>query len=91
MAIHDRKIEYRVKPVTRYIVTRCELGEYANSVSQVGGEYDTAEVAYQVGYAVCRIEHEKLGWPMDDDRMQYPRDIAEIASPIDAATIPRKC
>lgn len=66
------KIEYRVRPVTRYIVTRFHEGEYCRGVSTIG-EYDNADVAYQVGYACCKAEHDRLGWPADDMRIQYPR------------------
>lgn len=66
------KIEYRVRPVTRYIVTRyCEMND-GGGVSTCG-EYDNEEVAYQVGYALAKTEHERQGWPADDPRIQYPR------------------
>lgn len=74
MAIHNRKIEYRIKPVTRYIVTRHESGDHSNGAEQIGNEYDTAEVAYQVGYAVCALEHQRLGWEIGDERIKYPQD-----------------
>lgn len=68
------KIEYRVRPVTRYVVTR-----YYESVDgraggvETKGEYENAQVAYEVGYALCKAEHERLGLPLDDARIQYPR------------------
>lgn len=74
MAIHNRKIEYRIKPVTRYIVTRYESGDHSNGAEQIGNEYDTADVAYQVGYAVCALEHQRLGWEIGDERIRYPED-----------------
>jgi hypothetical protein len=76
MAIHNRQIEYRIKPVTRYIVTRYESGDHSNGSEQIGNEYDTADVAYQVGYAVCAIEHQRLGWDIGDERIKYPEDPA---------------
>lgn len=68
-------IEYRVRPITRYIVTRYH--QYGEGVGSCGGtsergEYDNAEVAYQVAYALCRAEHERLGYPPCDERIQYP-------------------
>jgi hypothetical protein len=74
MAIHNRQIEYRIKPVTRYIVTRYESGDHSNGAEQIGNEYDTADVAYQVGYAVCAVEHQRLGWDIGDERIKYPSD-----------------
>lgn len=74
------KIEYRVKPVTRFIVTRWEdpLSDKPEPhnvacARQIGNEYANADMAYEVGYALCRAEHERLGWPIADERIQYPR------------------
>lgn len=69
-------VEYRVRPVTRYIVTRYERTESAGvsgGCVQQRGEYDNAETAYEVGYALCKAEHERLGWPPADERIQYPK------------------
>lgn len=65
------KIEYRVRPVTRFIVTRFEQNSNGGSCSQIG-EYDNEVVAYQVGYAVCKAEHQRLEWPLNDQRIVYP-------------------
>lgn len=65
------KIEYRVRPVTRYIVTRFEESERGGSSGQLG-EYDNNQVAFEVGYALCCAEHERLGWPPGDERIKYP-------------------
>ena len=62
-------IEYKVRPVTRYVVTRFESG--AGSAQQ--GEFDNADSAHAVAYALCRAEHERLGWPVGDERIQYPQ------------------
>lgn len=70
------KIEYRVRMVPRYIVTRYEETERTGGVS-TKGEYDNPEVAYEVGYALCKAEHQSLGWPPADDRIQYPRRYEE--------------
>jgi hypothetical protein len=67
------KIEYRVRPVTRFVVTR-----YHDTATSAGGvetlgEYDNHEVAYQVGYALCKAEHDRLGYPPGDMRIMYPQ------------------
>jgi hypothetical protein len=71
-------IEYRVRPVTRYTVTRYERvavgDEKAQNSAICGrGEYDNAEVAYEIAYALARADHERKGYPIDDPRIQYPR------------------
>jgi hypothetical protein len=74
------KIEYRVRPVTRFIVTRygatCKNGVEGNGVITLG-EYDNAEVAHEVGYALCKSEHDRLGWPLGDERITYPQRFTE--------------
>lgn len=78
-------IEYRVRPVTRYIVTRFEgrVGPNgaAGNASRMLGEYDNAETAYEVGYALCSAEHRALGWPPGDERIQYPRPVGHEDGP----------
>lgn len=70
------KIEYRVRMVPRYIVTRyAETGQTGDSSTK--GEYDNPDIAYEVGYALCKAEHQALGWPVDDERVQYPRPYDE--------------
>lgn len=68
------KIEYRVRPVTRYVVTRFhEDAEGKTGGSSVKGEYDNADMAYEVGYALCKEEHERLNLPPADERIRYPQ------------------
>ena len=71
------KIEYRVRPVGRYIVTRYEREVHEDGTCSGGcsslGEFDNAETAYQVGYALAKAEHERLGWPIADERIIYPQ------------------
>jgi hypothetical protein len=76
----ETKIEYRVRPVTRYVVTRYEQ-EYdptgrceSSGRSTQHGEFDNAETAYAVGYALCKAEHDRLGYPPGDERISYPKD-----------------
>jgi hypothetical protein len=64
-------IEYRVRPVTRYVVTRYEA-DGAAAGSGPMGEYANEETAYAVAYALCKADHERLGWPPGDERIQYP-------------------
>lgn len=66
------KIEYRVRMVPRYVVTRYGQSALCAGGSETRGEYDNAEVAFEVAYALCKAEHERLGWPPGDERIQYP-------------------
>lgn len=76
------QIEYRVKPVTRYIVTRHFAPDHgAAETRQLGGEYASAELAYAVGYALARQEAENCGYATGDDRMQYPRRLDDFSTP----------
>ena len=68
------KVEYRVKEIKRYIVTRYEESEDSKSGSvSCRGEFDNYETAHSVGYAMAKLEHEKLGYPLDDERIIYPQ------------------
>ena len=64
-------VENRVREVKRYVVTRFEQSGREGS-SSVHGEFDNFDVAYQVGYALCKAEHDRLGYPPCDERIQYP-------------------
>lgn len=65
-------IEYKVRPVTRYVVTKFERNGDMQGSSQCG-TFDTYDTAYAVGYALAKADHEKMGWPVDDMRIQYPQ------------------
>ena len=65
-------IEYRVRPVTRYVVTRYVKDGPGSGSVQTLGEYDNQMVAYEVGYALCKAEHDRLGWVPGDSRITYP-------------------
>jgi len=72
------KIEYRVRPVTRYVVTRLHRSDDGRQGGvETKGEYDNESIAFEVGYALCRQEHNFLGFPLDDERIVYP----QMASP----------
>lgn len=63
------KVEYKVRPVTRFVVTRFEDG----AGSSIKGEFDSADVAYEVGYALAKEEHERLGLPIGSMDIIYPQ------------------
>jgi hypothetical protein len=67
-------IEYRVRPVTRYVVTKYESDGIPQGCTSIRtlGEYDNQMVAQEVGYALCKAEHERLGWAPGDTRIKYP-------------------
>ena len=74
--LENHVIQYKVRPVTRFIVTRFEGFDHPDGRGCAGsdtkGEFDNFDTAYQVGYALCRDEHQRLGWPLDDERIKYP-------------------
>lgn len=75
-----KTIEYRVRPVTRYIVTRytCERLENGNENGgscETKGEFDSQETAYHVGYALAKEEVERLGLPPGDMGVIFPEPI----------------
>lgn len=83
-----KKVEYRVRPITRWIVTRFyEDGGDGQSPVAAGssqhGTFDNGETAYHVAYALCRAEHERAGTPPGDMNFIYP-DIPDgvIVQPI---------
>lgn len=69
-------IEYRVKRVERFIVTRYESHETSGALNTGGvstlGEYPSGDTAYAVAYALCRQEHEKSGEPIGSMNFVYP-------------------
>lgn len=66
-----KKIEYRVRPTERYVVTRYEESDKEGS-SVERGTFASREVAHEVAYALAKVEHERLGWAPGDERIQYP-------------------
>ena len=77
-------IQYRVTPVTRYIVSKfskslspCRTGELVEGQgSEHRGEFPNEETAYSVAYALAKADHDRLGWPIDDERIQYPKYVS---------------
>lgn len=74
-------IEYRVKRVERFIVTRYEesASQMTGSARQIGKEFDNFETAYEVGYALARGEQERLGILPGDDGVIFPSSSLEDA------------
>lgn len=73
-----KNVEFRVKEIKRYIVTQHSTtvnsrGEETTDENRMIGEYGNYEVAYSVGYALAKAEHERLGYAPDDPRIQYPK------------------
>ena len=71
------KIEYRVRPVQRYVVTRYHeqadnTGQVCGAGCETRGEFTNEEQANSVAYALCKLEHIQQGWPPGDERILYP-------------------
>lgn len=82
----EMKVEYKVRPVTRYIVT-CYREDCKSGSSETKGEFSNGDVAYQVAYALAKNEHNSLGYPPGDERIQYPKPLhAEPEQTIHLAT-----
>lgn len=78
----SEEVEYRVRPVTRYVVTRFHRQSSGNQASggcEAMGEFDNSETAYAVGYALAKQEHARLGYPPGDMRIKYPEPIEHKA------------
>jgi hypothetical protein len=71
-------VQYRVSPLVRFQVTRYHETEGGRTGgNEQKGIYDNADVAYEVAYALCKEEHARLGFPADDERIQYPRPLID--------------
>jgi hypothetical protein len=68
----SKLVEYRVRPVTRFIVTRYEEDGRGAGSAPIG-EYANEDTAYAVGYAMCKQEHDKSGEPVDSMSFIYPK------------------
>lgn len=72
------KLEYRVKPVVRYIITR--FAEEDSGMCAVGerGEFENPDQAWETAYALCKLEHEQYtDFDPGDERIIYPRHPGE--------------
>lgn len=88
--LNGKNVEYRVRKVERFIVTKYEFEGIKGCIrgpgSQMVGEYGSYETAYAVAYALCRSAHEQLGYPPYDERVQYPRpDLDEVGASMENA------
>lgn len=77
-ALIGKNVEFRVREIKRYIVTKYERDVQNHptrvaAASSVNGEYENFDTAYAVAYALAKTEHERLGYPIDDMRIQYPK------------------
>ena len=74
-------IEYRVKRVERFIVTRHEKHHPNGPVGcrQIGREFDNFETAYEVGTALARSDQEQLGIQPGGDGVIFPSQSLEDA------------
>ncbi len=69
------KVEYQVKELTRYTVTRwySEAGPTGDGGGCIGyGEFDNANQAYEVATSMASNECLVNGWAIDDERMKFP-------------------
>ncbi len=65
-------VEYKVRSITRYAVTRyCRDADGKGCSSEVG-QYPTFEMAYEVGCALAKGEQERLGLPPGDMGVIFP-------------------
>lgn len=76
------KVEYRVRPVTRYIITRYYATENTGGVEQ-RGEFDNYRTAHDVAYALCKLDHDLAGTSRGDPGFQYPSFSEDESSRID--------
>lgn len=72
-------IEYRVKRVERFIVTRHEDTGSTGSTRQIGKEFDGFDTAFEVGYALAKADQERLGLAEDDMGVIFPSRSLEDA------------
>jgi hypothetical protein len=71
-------VEYRVRPVTRYMVTRWFSEGVAGGV-EPRGVFENAETAHAVAYALCKAEHDAAGTAPDDPNFVYPKPVEPAA------------
>lgn len=71
------KIEYKVRPVTRFVVTKYSEGIPVDGCAQseCKGEFDNPVVAYQVAYALAKEDQSRHGFDLGDERIIFPNAV----------------
>lgn len=72
-------IEYKVRPVTRFIVTRYSEDIDPNNTScascETKGEFDNFNTAYAVGYALAQEEQIRRGIDLQSPALKFPDSV----------------
>lgn len=78
----DLKISFRVEPClpllrkdsgkTHYMIVRTLEKGGMTLTDHPAADLPSAQFAYDTAYAWCKLEHEALGYPPGDERVQYP-------------------
>ncbi len=89
----SKKVDYRVRPVTRFVITRFEREDHPNGMcsggSECRGEFDNYDTAHAVAYALCKLEHDQSGEPPGSSTFTYPGPlVVEDAPRVDAGVVP---
>lgn len=67
------EVEYKVRQVTRYVVTRFYRDDDCGTGGvETKGEYGNEDIAHEVAYALAKEEHARLGYDVGDERIKYP-------------------
>ncbi|MDR6818498.1 hypothetical protein J2X76_003675 [Neorhizobium sp. 2083] len=79
-------IEFRVKRVERFIVTKYEQQNSGliGSSRQIGKEFDNFDIAYEVAHALAKAEQERLGLAPGDTGVIFPSQSLEDARGADS-------
>ena len=74
------KVQYQVRTVSRFVVTRYEESDDARTgASETRGEYDNADVAFEVAYALCKSEHDASDEDVGSMNFIYPTRVPDAA------------
>jgi hypothetical protein len=72
-------IEYKIRPVTRFVVTRYSDDLDPNGKnhpsSDVKGVFDNFSIAYNIGYALAREEFSRRAIDLQDPGFVFPASI----------------
>jgi hypothetical protein len=66
-------IEYRVRPIVRFLVTRHEIAEDGGSTQHIGSEYPNGDTAFEVAYALASAEAKRMNLSPGSMEMIYPQ------------------